>query len=98
MPNYDNTNKGTLFKNDLKQSYKHPDFTGTINIDGKEKRIAGWNRESKNGDKTFISLAISEIPKDTTQKSAAWQSARDKFGKQEPLDTEEPVALGDIPF
>ena len=58
---YDNTNTGALFKNDDKKTDKHPGYTGTINVDGKEYWLAGWVKESKAGQKYF-SLAVK--PKD----------------------------------
>ena len=58
MSNYDNTNSGVLFKNDKKGNEKAPDWKGKINIDGKEKEMAGWIREGKSGQ--FLSLKVSE--------------------------------------
>ena len=58
MSNYDNTNSGVLFKNDKKGNEKAPDYKGKVNIEGKEKDIAGWIREGKSG--KFISIKISE--------------------------------------
>jgi len=52
------TNTGAAFKNDYKKEDKHPDWKGTVNIDGKEKAIALWERE-KNG-KKYYSIAFSE--------------------------------------
>jgi uncharacterized protein (DUF736 family) len=57
---YDNTNSGALFQNEKKEKETQPDFTGKINIDGVEKRLAGWKKESKNG-KKFLSLKISDF-------------------------------------
>lgn len=42
---------GTIFKNKDKSSDKHPDYTGKIKLDGTERQIALWLRESKNGTK-----------------------------------------------
>lgn len=56
---YDNTNTGVLFRNDKKETDKQPDHTGTINVEGKEYRLAAWVREAKSG-KKFFSLKISE--------------------------------------
>ena len=57
---YDNTNKGALFRDTEKaEGSKKPDYTGKLNVNGKEFRLAGWLRESKSGVK-FLSLAISE--------------------------------------
>lgn len=61
MSNYDNTNSGVLFKNDKKSNEKAPDYKGKINIEGKEKEIAGWIREGKSG--KFISIKISDMMK-----------------------------------
>ena len=61
MSNYDNTNSGVLFTNDKKGNEKAPDYKGKVNIEGKEKNIAGWIREGKSG--MFISIKISEMMK-----------------------------------
>ena len=58
MSNYDNTNSGVLFKNDKKGNEKAPDYKGKVNVEGKEKDIAGWIREGESG--KFISIKISE--------------------------------------
>ena len=57
MPEYDNTNRGVLFKNDEKKSEKHPDYSGTINVDGVDLKLAGWIKQGKKG--KFLSLAVS---------------------------------------
>lgn len=58
---YDDTNRGVLFPNDRKQHDKQPDYTGKINIDGKDYRLAGWKKTSRDGSKRFLSLAVSEF-------------------------------------
>ena len=65
MPEYDNTNRGALFKNQYKKAENHPDYRGPLNVDGKELEVAAWVRKSKDG-KTFMSLSVSE-PYDKTQ-------------------------------
>lgn len=57
---FDNTNRGVIFKNDNKKEDKHPDYRGKINVDGKDKEISLWIRKSNDGQKTFFSCAISE--------------------------------------
>lgn len=39
---YDNTNRGTLFPNDKADNPKRPDYTGTINVEGKEYKLSAW--------------------------------------------------------
>lgn len=66
MSQYDNTNTGILSRNERKESDKHPDFTGTINVDGTDYWLSGWVREGKDGGKMegkkFFSLSVK--PKD----------------------------------
>jgi uncharacterized protein (DUF736 family) len=57
---YDNTNSGALFINDKGDNPSRPDYTGTINVNGKDMRLAGWKKQSKAG-KNFLSLKISEM-------------------------------------
>lgn len=56
---YDNTNSGVLFRNDKRGNEKAPEYTGNINVDGVEKRIAAWIKESKAG-KKFFSIKVSD--------------------------------------
>lgn len=56
-------NQGVLFKNRNKKESKHPDYKGTITIDGKRLSIAAWVREAKGGAK-YLSLVVGEIEKD----------------------------------
>lgn len=61
---YDNTNRGALFRNNRKEQDSHPDHTGSINIDGKEYYLNAWIKTSQNGNK-FFSLSVK--PKDAKQ-------------------------------
>ena len=57
---YDNTNTFVLFKNERKQTDKHPDYTGTIELEGGRKmRLAAWIMEGKKG--KFMSGRLSEF-------------------------------------
>ena len=67
MAEFDNTNRGSLFKNDKKTEEKHPDMSGSINIDGTEYWISGWKKQSKAGT-GFISLSVR--PKQETRQSS----------------------------
>ena len=66
---YDNTNGGALFPNDKKEKETHPDFRGTLNVEGKDFWIKGWKKEAKSGMK-FLSLSIQskeEVKPSTTE-------------------------------
>lgn len=64
MAEYDNTNSGALFKNNEKETDKHPDYRGQLNVDGTDFWISGWLKTSKKGLK-FLSLAVK--PKDESK-------------------------------
>ena len=61
---YDNTNSGMLARNDRKEKDTHPDFKGSINVDGKEYWLSAWVREGKEGGKMagkkFFSLSVTQ--------------------------------------
>ena len=42
---YDNTNRGSIWRNDRKQSPTHADFAGSINIEGVDYWLNGWLRK-----------------------------------------------------
>lgn len=53
-------NSGVLFKNDKKESEKHPDYKGSMIVNGEDYWLSAWIKEGKNG--KFMGLALS--PKD----------------------------------
>jgi hypothetical protein len=53
---YDQTNRGSLFKNDRKDDVKYPDYKGSINVNGTEYWLSAWIKVSKDG-KKFMSLS-----------------------------------------
>ena len=61
---YDNTNRGALFRNNRKEQDSQPDHTGSINVEGKEYYLNAWIKTSQNGNK-FFSLSVK--PKDAKQ-------------------------------
>ena len=67
MAEFDNSNRGSLFKNDKKTEDRHPDMSGSINIDGTEYWISGWKKQSKAGT-GFISLSVR--PKEQVRQSS----------------------------
>ena len=56
MNQYDNTNRGVLFTNDRKESDKHPDWKGRLNIAGVDHWVDGWIKQGARGE--FISLSL----------------------------------------
>lgn len=66
---YDNTNTGILSRNERKEQPKHPDFNGSINVEGKEYWLSGWVKEKKDGSGKFFNLSVKA--KDGSKQSAA---------------------------
>lgn len=71
MTQFDNTNRFTLFFNSEKKSERGPDWSGTLNVDGKEFFIDGWIKPTRNGGE-FISGSIKDK---SAQRQAPRQSA-----------------------
>jgi hypothetical protein len=47
---------GALFKNTRKTKPNHPDYEGSINVDGMQVKLTGWIKQGKNGN--FLSLSV----------------------------------------
>lgn len=83
---YDNSNRGVLFKNDRKEKDTHPDYKGSYtNGDGQEFWLSAWLKKDKNGN-TFMSL--STTPKDEVH-NKGMQQARQAMQPKE-LDDDLP--------
>lgn len=57
MAEFNNENTGALFVNKKKETEKHPDRTGTINVDGVDYWLSGWLKKAKDGSQ-YLSLAV----------------------------------------
>lgn len=67
---YDNTDRGVLFKNDEKKTDKHPDYSGSLNVGGVEFFLDAWIKEAQTGRK-FMSLSVKAKQKQPDSKPAA---------------------------
>jgi len=56
---YDNTNSGAIFKNDKKETDSHPDYKGSLDVDGQQFWVSSWINTSKAGAK-YMSLKITK--------------------------------------
>lgn len=55
---YNNTNKIAIFKNNKKEKETQPDYTGTVNVEGKDYSVSLWIKEGKAG--KFFAGSIQE--------------------------------------
>ena len=62
---------GVLFKNDRKESEKHPDYKGYLTVNNQEFWLSAWIKEGKTG--KYMGLAIS--PKEDYQPKQAPKKA-----------------------
>ena len=60
---YDDRNRGSIWKNEKKETDKHPDFTGSLNVDGRDYWVSAWKRKPDASDRA-PALSFSVKPKD----------------------------------
>ena len=56
---YDKTNTIAIFRNDKGDNQKRPDYTGTVNVNGKEYKVSMWLKTSQKGTQ-FLAGQIQE--------------------------------------
>ena len=65
MTEFNNTDRGVLYRNQNKTSDNHPDYSGSVNVAGADFWLSGWLKESKKDGKKFFSLSVR--PKEDTK-------------------------------
>jgi hypothetical protein len=74
MTEYDRTDTFVLFKNDKGDNPKRPDYTGTINIDGTDYKLAAWIKDGKKG--KFMTGKIGDEVEEKKEESRPQQQGR----------------------
>jgi hypothetical protein len=77
MADHDNTNRGAIWKNEKKEKDTHPDFKGSVNVDGREYWVSAWKRKEGAGPKS-PALSFSVKPKDDQPQQSISQRATPK--------------------
>lgn len=94
MTEYDNTNRGSIWKNDNKETERHPDFKGSINVEGVEYWVSAWKRkEGANPKAPALSFSIKKKEQDSHNQQKSNGYAPDNSVNQNDGDFDD-----DIPF
>jgi hypothetical protein len=88
MADFDNTNRGSIWKNEKKEKDTHPDFTGSLNVGGVEYWVSAWKRKEGAAAKA-PALSFSIKPKDEQPQQSISQRAMPK-GR-------DPISSGRLP-
>lgn len=95
MSQYDNTNRGQIWGNDKKEKDSHPDFKGSINVEGKEYWISAWKRAPDANPKA-PALSFSVQPKE--QQSSGYQNQQNPTYGQPAQQPQGAAMDDDVPF
>ena len=86
---FDNTNKGSVWKNDKRASDRHPHFRGSINVEGKEYWLAIWKNDRKGNERAPL-MKVTVTPKDQISEAQEKHSMAKANAYIEDLDDEMP--------
>ena len=95
MTQYDNTNRGSLFKNTKKEKDTHPDMNGSLNVNGSEYWISAWTQVAKKDGQKFLSISIKPKEDAPRQSNAPTRQNAKPLGRHQPEDLDDG---SDLPF
>jgi hypothetical protein len=96
---YDNTNRGAIWKNEKKETEKHPDFKGDLNIDGVIYNVSAWKRKPDANPKApLLSFSVSKREMPQEVKQAAMHSNHGRPAVQPAPAYDDFDDSGDLPF
>lgn len=81
MTQHDNTNRGAIWKNERKEQETHPDFTGSLNVEGIDYFFDAWKRKPDASEKApALSFRVKRKDKQNASPQAAQRTAQDASG------------------
>lgn len=93
MADYDNNNRGVLFKNDKGDNQNRPDYKGQIDVEGQAYWLSGWikdrTRVHDGTNEKYMSLSLGDRiePKEPPHQDTVVEDISD-----------EAISMDDIPF
>jgi hypothetical protein len=87
MTEYDNTNRGSIWKNDKRRDDSNdPDFTGSLNVGGVEYWVSAWRRkEGANPKSPALSFAVKPKTAQQKQDERMRHTTREELGDEIPF-------------
>lgn len=82
---YDNTNKGTLGKNKHKNADTHPEYAGSLNVEGDEYWVSAWIKTNTKTKEKFFALSIKKKEPKQAAANTSKQSPDDDFDDDIPF-------------
>jgi hypothetical protein len=84
MSEYDNTNRGAIWKNENRQNEKHPQYKGSINVGGVEYWLSAWVGNKDNPKAPALSLSV-QAKEEQAKPAKTPQAAIDDFDDDMPF-------------
>ena len=78
MSNYDNNNRGSIWKNEDRKSDTHPQFKGSAEVNGVEYWVSGWLRKEGANPKA-PAMSLSFTAKEQQTQAAPKQAPANDF-------------------
>lgn len=88
MAEFNNENRGALFKNDKKEQDNHPDYKGSINVAGIDYWLSAWLKTSDKTGKKFMSLSVK--PKEDAPRQSSQATRKPTRGSVQDMDSDIP--------
>lgn len=82
-------NSGSVFPNKEKKSDNHPDYSGSVRIDGKDYWLSGWRKISEKGT-AWLSLAFKAKDGTAARPASTEQEFKTEVAKHFNMDDEVP--------